>query len=30
MTADKVKRWEDAGLTAEEYKMIEDTLGRDK
>jgi phosphoribosylformylglycinamidine synthase II len=29
MTADKVKRWEDAGLTAEEYKMIEDTLGRE-
>ncbi|NLA57498.1 MAG: phosphoribosylformylglycinamidine synthase subunit PurL [Firmicutes bacterium] len=28
MTADQAKRWEDAGLTAEEYRMIEDTLGR--
>ncbi|NLY29278.1 MAG: phosphoribosylformylglycinamidine synthase subunit PurL [Firmicutes bacterium] len=29
MTADKSKRWEDAGLTAEEYGMIEDALGRE-
>ena len=29
MTAEKAKRWEDAGLTAEEYRMIEDTLGRE-
>ncbi|NLY51378.1 MAG: phosphoribosylformylglycinamidine synthase subunit PurL [Firmicutes bacterium] len=29
MTVEKAKRWEDAGLTAEEYRMIEDTLGRE-